>query len=626
MLEFKPKLAPVPPPELPDNEYDFDSLDPYIQVVKGYNTLARAWACDSLPPVTPLDCIENRLFKLFFFDTLEALSDFSDGYQFKVVNLNRVADYVVQSLLHLSGKEDTASVDDEEQQSIASRQRDGTPQTQSSHIQLRASSLPTLPFEVVECILEHLHASITSSRKFVEPTHWDWYTSLTRCALVNRTWHSAALPLFWKNVTLETVLSGYGFMRRILNGCCLPRATQLEQPAWPGTWVVQLKISCLTHQMVWRTLVQNLSSFPNLRRLTLKELRGSEELSLLFDQDLPFLEHLAIHDSMQYGECMSVSRSRDDRPLVDRERARTFLSRLSSVHWGCSVENAYSPAFFDAAHANLRQVFLPAELSDLVARQFLDNCSHTLSVVRLLKAPGPDSRQTFEVLATKCTGLRAFGVGFDEDTDVDGFEYLMKLCGPRLVALHLSDFSHHESINIELVRSVSKHCRSLEYLSMDITAYSESRSAFEDALLSLLGECGQTIRYITLGISYESDSDQEYGGIDPDRGSTGYLYISDTKLIQTIANSCPNLRGLECSRASGEDEKMTKAREEAVRAMLEKCGDLWILDLSFGDGLDEISDPILKGKLESLEGRCGKQNYFRWEFYAARPSASRNNS
>ncbi|KAJ3077870.1 hypothetical protein HK102_004906 [Quaeritorhiza haematococci] len=218
---------------------------------------------------------------------------------------------------------------------------------------------------------------------------------------------------------------------------------------------------------------------------------------------------------------------------------------------------------------------LPPERSDIVARRFFDRCSNALSVVRLLEVSfsRPLSRSTFEVLATTCTGLRAFGVVFDDAMDLDGFNYLMKLRA------------------------------------------SQTRRLFKDAMLGLLPKYGQAIRYLVLD-TYSC------GESTPEPDSDENSHIIDNKVIKAIANFCPNLRGLEC--ISDQKEELTKTREDAIARLLEKCGCLQVLNLDFREPLDknQFSDPNLKAKLSSLEGRCGKGKYFHWQRYAA--AAGRN--
>ncbi|KAJ3083830.1 hypothetical protein HK102_000859, partial [Quaeritorhiza haematococci] len=148
---------------------------------------------------------------------------------------------------------------------------------------------------------------------------------------------------------------------------------------------------------------------------------------------------------------------------------------------------------------------------------------------------------------------------------------------------------------------------------MDMGTSVEKRRTFEDSLLSLLQECGGTIRYLVLVTFYKSipgfrgESDESDTDSDSTVDSTGHSPITfKDKLIDTIASSCPNLRGLEYkSDPPNDDERfeVTNTREDAIEKLLDKCGHLWTLNLDFRDGLDKLrfSDLCLKQRLKALE-------------------------
>ncbi|KAJ3088735.1 hypothetical protein HK102_008057 [Quaeritorhiza haematococci] len=79
-----------------------------------------------------------------------------------------------------------------------------------------------------------------------------------------------------------------------------------------------------------------------------------------------------------------------------------------------------------------------------------------------------------------------------EFLDVDGFEYLMRLRGPQLVALKLGDEECAEYMDPRLIRSVTTHCRTLQYLCMCFHACDMGTSLKGD-ILDLLQQCGQTL-------------------------------------------------------------------------------------------------------------------------------------
>ncbi|KAJ3085149.1 hypothetical protein HK102_000273 [Quaeritorhiza haematococci] len=633
---MKPKTIP-----LPEEGADYimrDFLSPYIHIFKRRNDTAY----DSIQHWTPLDRMKLRLFRLFFFDVLEALPSFSKHYELE--KLKAKANYVVQSLLHLSQnaddplgpqakgsnhseqpdrlRNDVVCLDEiansaptnEQQQLIVSPQLNTTTQTCPQR-HFCSAGPPTLPPELVTCVLQHLVALRASPHELTDTFHTRRLAALARCALVNRTWHSVTLPLIWKYVRLDSTFSGFRFLRWILSSSsCVPEgAPQLVD--WPGTWVVRVKLFCKDRQSmsIWRTLAQNLFLFPKLRRLTLAGLPRTEELSVLFEQDLPSLKRLAIHDFIPSGRHVPRKRTGlwDYGLLIDQERVRSFFSRLTSVKWKqMDDEDVDYPALLDTAHENLHQIAFPDQMPDLVARRFFDSCSHfnSLSVVRLLQ--GELTQWTFEVFATKCPSLRALSVHYNEEIDPAGFEYLMELRGPELVALELVDFSDYRiedlnpNRNLQLMRAITKHCQSLEYLNMDMIAVRETPGAFEDGLLDLLRKRGRQLHYLYLGIYDHSE-------INTDNA------IATAMLVQTLGDSCPNLRGLEW--ASDIVFMPLEGSENLFAKLLEKCGHLQTLDLQFPLLLQEsgITDPHLKAKLQSLQGKIGKKGYFCSESYCS---------
>ncbi|KAJ3088736.1 hypothetical protein HK102_008058 [Quaeritorhiza haematococci] len=154
------------------------------------------------------------------------------------------------------------------------------------------------------------------------------------------------------------------------------------------------------------------------------------------------------------------------------------------------------PAFLDAALGNLRKISFAAKIPDTVPRGFFSNCSNTLSVVRMEEASF--SRPTFEVFATTCTGLRAFYVRHAENINVDGFEHLMKLRGQQLIALQLGDIIEDSFMNPRLIGSITKHCRSLEFLDFCFEITWSTGASIDGDVLDLVRQCGRNLRFLHL--------------------------------------------------------------------------------------------------------------------------------
>ncbi|KAJ3069130.1 hypothetical protein HK102_006987, partial [Quaeritorhiza haematococci] len=639
--EPKTKPRTVPPFEMGPN--DEDILSPYIAVVESWTK--HLWGSHAPPSLTANDHLELRLFRLFFFDVLPALRFIPNRYDGE--RMSKKAHYIVHSFLRLSqgwdqfadvylkesersfasqqpglhrtdlvysaGETSLTPADTQQQQqqqpslhrddvvpltytrnsTLAVAQQQGIVSARvnsniqpHSQQQLCSPAPPTLPPELVGCILQYLDPSIGYATKRA--------ASLTPCALVNRTWHSVALPLMWKKVRLDSTLSTFLFLRGLLSTCYVSRSNTVQNCAHVA--VVDLEFPCADHKNVWRTLAQNLFLFPRLQRLTLRDLPILSELSLLFDQDLPSLEDLTV-------DCDNVGEE-----SWDHECARSFFSRLASVDLHVSDPSATNfECVLDAAHGNLRQICFPQGTPDTLVRRFFGSCSNALSVVNANGFESPLSGSTLQVLANNCTGLRALQVEYDDETGLDGFKYLFELRGPQLVALRLYDSSDYGDMSPQLLRLVNKHCRSLEYLVLSIRIFFETRSSFEHEILDLLRKRGSTLRYLSLGTTAFSDMDI----------NDTYLHITDNLLIKTIGESCPNLRRLLC--VSEDIGKMTRATEAAVATMLEKCRYLHTLGLGIDLDSAHISDPLLRAKLNCLKRfdfQEEARRYFRWYTYS----------
>ncbi|KAJ3085869.1 hypothetical protein HK102_013730, partial [Quaeritorhiza haematococci] len=135
-----------------------------------------------------------------------------------------------------------------------------------------------------------------------------------------------------ENVRLESNLFGFGFLGWILGS----GSSQGYSPVsvCPGTWIATLDLWCGDWQGISRMIMRNLFLFPKLRRLILNDLLSTDDFSLLFDQDMPALKEL---DLLPFRGCFRSATSRGVDycygPSVDRERSRTFFSRLVEVNF-----------------------------------------------------------------------------------------------------------------------------------------------------------------------------------------------------------------------------------------------------------------------------------------------------
>ncbi|KAJ3083104.1 hypothetical protein HK102_001257 [Quaeritorhiza haematococci] len=298
--------------------------------------------------------------------------------------------------------------------------------------------------------------------------------------------------------------------------------------AWPGTWILRLDLWC--GEGVWRTVMQNLFLFPNLRRLNLDSLHSADDLSVLFDQDLPALQELAIKPRKKPSARPSFGTwDYSYSPSIDRERSRAFFSRLSEVNFLSSLitKGTVPSLILDAAHDKLRQITFPPATPEEITTQFVSNCSDALSVLRIDMPAFSNSLS--ECLGTRCTGLRALDITCVEMIEPHGFECLMRVCGPHLIALRLGRAEDEgEIMDARIIRSVTSHCRSLESLGVAVHDFiCDTEASFKDDLLDLVRQCGRALQYLSLSV---------VGWEGPLLGRA---------VLETIANSCPNLRYLQ---------------------------------------------------------------------------------
>ncbi|KAJ3085578.1 hypothetical protein HK102_014032 [Quaeritorhiza haematococci] len=554
-------------PASPANEPWPEGAPPHVEH-SAYAKVFANWNADggmSFRAASPNDQLEHHIFKRFFFDVLEALHELSTVDALKseiyrlesgwghIIQLRETTTYTLHSLLLLtpSGVPSSQLVSGDlpsgaqpQLQPEIGRTADSPPAKDDTSLIKRgdirppeakiapsppthfdSSVLPKLPPEVISMILQDLSGSETNRERHTGSRYPGRFVGFAACALVNKTWNSVAMPLMWKHPRLNTKFDTFRFVRWILDRSCLRR-----NDTNPGMWVVKLDLRCGDPHSVWPTVVRNLFLFPNLRRLILNDIFSADDVCLLFHQDLPALQELVIKPCIEFfirrfegGFDYSYA------PSVDRERSRAFFSQLFEVNFRSAfmrVELNSDPSLFlDAAHENLRQIRLPPNTPDIIAKRFFENCSSALSVVCSFGTVF--SPWLSEFIGIKCTGLRALDLRETASIDLNGFECLMRLCGPHLIALRLGSTDDPDSpMDSRLIRSVAAHCRSLQALSIVIYEFLGGEESFKEDLLDLVRQCGQTLWYFSVSVE-------------------GWEGLLGRVLLETIADSCPNLRCLQ---------------------------------------------------------------------------------
>ncbi|KAJ3086529.1 hypothetical protein HK102_012976 [Quaeritorhiza haematococci] len=600
----------------------------YVEVVRKWENNG----CDSLPQLTPLDRLEHTLLKLFFFDVIEVISE--DRM------LMPRAKYIVWTLLRLAqnkerdgkleggggigGGEDgrapersegsfevdglSSEIGEVNQQAVVALQNgDKTfrqePVSRSAH-----SAVPTLPIEVIEVVLSHLEASV-STKTYEHGFDWQrnskfrrlFLSTFSACALVDRRWHSVATPFLWRVARLNNPRVLYRFLDDVYNNSWGRVQTGDIRILSSRLSVTKLKLFCRDGQYLWQTVVRNLFLFPNLRRLTLDGPGSPDDLSLLFDQDLPSLEHLTMCAHFKMDADRSGGASWDYGPSVDRERARAFFSRLISVKFswhfylGLDTHTIRCPVLMDVAHSKLRRITIPEQIPDWIVREFVQNSSHALSVMCLVAESLYPS--TLEDVGKNCAGLRALRLR--EGVNPEEFRGLMKVRGSQLVALQLGIDGLDYFEEPGLLPLVTDYCRSLEYLSVALSLTSSKAASIEEDLVNLVQQCGPSLRYLSVYLqrSYKID-----------------WAISTATLISTVARCCPLLRGLRFQVLDVIADSSESEQNEALTQLLQNCSHLHTLQL--GSSLLTIPDN-LRAKLRTLntswEGP--KKKYFDWRTY-----------
>ncbi|KAJ3079103.1 hypothetical protein HK102_004026 [Quaeritorhiza haematococci] len=363
---------------------------------------------------------------------------------------------------------------------------------------------------------------------------------LARVALVDKMWWAVATPLLWNNIDIESDLlrRGSSLLALIMGPVCMCRA-----------FVRKLGFSFVDNNALWKRLGPNLQLLENLTYLSLRDVRSSNDLALLFDQCLPSLKVLEVRYYTDWG----LDHEWDFGPAVDRDRARAFFAGLSSIDFrgGMDRENYIEGSvLIDAAHPQLRQIFLPADITDTIASNFFARCSKALRVVGF-RYPTKISRCALQTLADRCEGVRALCIqGAKHDLFLEqGLVHCLERCGPRLVALELSYHRYRNGHNdTKLMGAIATYCRSLEYLKLTICD--------SGGLMKVMEGCGPTLKYLIL----ETDpTDAERWG--------GWLET----LIQTIGPRCPNLEGLDTYPRSRFYPRMFRIPEETLAQLLGHC-------------------------------------------------------
>ncbi|KAJ3085579.1 hypothetical protein HK102_014033, partial [Quaeritorhiza haematococci] len=125
--------------------------------------------------------------------------------------------------------------------------------------------------------------------------------------------------------------------------------------------------------------------------------------------------------------------------------------------------------------------------------------------------------------------------------------------------------------------------------------------SMEDDLVELLRQCGQTFKYLNLTIYAD-----EYAG-------TKWRFLRED-LLRTIADCCPNLRGLRLDIPKQNRSSCGSSRLDAVGQLLDKCGHLRTLDIFDPEELK--SDPELKAKMRCIFTKFWSPKYCDWRMRA----------
>ncbi|KAJ3083552.1 hypothetical protein HK102_001019 [Quaeritorhiza haematococci] len=642
-------------PQLPTLQSPDFEVDIWVDIPNGYVETFENWDAQgpkSLPPPSPLHQLEHRLFKLYLYDVLETFVNLSETTRREeeggeqrwvgaVRDLMRRAEIILCSLLRVSqkgvwnptlqterpGEEvriHSDSLKHPEQKHESNERRDifHAPEPATSEFWAERivpvkqdgdrPRLPTLPPEIVRIVLEQLVASTMDEEDapfFSGPKCPAKYAALRKCVLVNKTWHWTGMPFLLQQVECLSTPSASRFLGFLFDQIlCQPTSIRSQAPL-SMNWVMKIVLRGGDHLGIWRILARNLFLFPNLRTLALVGLRRVGDVSILFDQDLPSLQHLMLEGD----EDMTLDThpdSWDYEPSVDSEQAHAFFYRLSSVTYGQRThieDDEYKcPAFLDAAHPNLRQITFPFGVPSIFEHRFFEKCSGALSVVDI--GYNNLSPSGFRNLARRCTGLRALRLAYTREIDMDAFEYFMQLRGWQLLAL---DFGCNSNgyIKSQLFQSIASHCRSLQMLCMYPRLERDTSDSVKDDILNLLQRCGQTLKHLELNFFVDFEITGKWSSLRED-------------LFKVIADSCPDLREFRLhfrdwgSLTSGRSYPL---QLETIENLLGKCRHLGALD-AFGwqgVGFNAELRELLRMHRVCSRGRFGylEPKYFDWRFY-----------
>ncbi|KAJ3080476.1 hypothetical protein HK102_003022 [Quaeritorhiza haematococci] len=597
-----------------------------------YNTIHLKWAeknkCDRLTKAS-FDDLEHRLMRQFFLRAVNGLTKYKSHFDFSeepvdpsiiIISLLSQARMVVKALTKVAKHH---PVQDDHQQlecSAGSDQQDATSRPATSIVVPEPyRRFPALPPEIVKEILSYVAADELKSKYDYPKTS---PTTLFSCALVNKSWSSLGRQALYRRLKLRNVGSMYNFAFPRLWSARLAAGMV---PTLPGleihTFIQELKLSNLDQSDVWTAVLHTLYLFPNLRRLQLKDIRGIHELQPLFDQTLPSLQKLSLQ-----GYSTSTAWDWEGGASYNREQARAFFSRLMGLKfsYNCKMETDVRrcPQFVDTAHEDLRSIKLPDDTPAHITTQFLAKCSDALVAVDTSSAHL--SWGTFETLATTCRGLRALAVGNTDIVDVDGLVSLIEKCGPRLLCLELIS-EDRRSIPRTVLRSVIRHCRSLEALRLEF----EGKRVEVDCL-ELVSTLGRKFKQLDL---YMTTFD-----------------VHANTLIDRIADHCPNLRHLGIpytvelyvpnppqEQQEGEEAQQPQPQqgitdvmgcevlEQTFAKLLQKCPNIQTLHPFEDFDYSRFTDPELQAAVISLVDchQLTKQfrHYFDPTFYSGRSSS-----
>ncbi|KAJ3080567.1 hypothetical protein HK102_002966 [Quaeritorhiza haematococci] len=398
---------------------------------------------------------------------------------------------------------------------------------------------PTVPPEIIYGILSIVAAQSDESRPL---------PAVATCALVNKTWSVSARQLLWKKIDLSDIrlLQPFYYSFAARRYSSIPTSIPPIAGLDVSLQLQELHIGCDDVSGVWELILQRLFLFPNLRKLNLIHLKALSNLQVLFTQSLPSLQELEIIGSFGISGNLDWACN----PTYDREQARAVFSRLTTIEFFNCNMGLPQPAFLDAAHQNLRSIHFPAQTPGTIIEQFFAKCSDALTVVCI--DDSVLSRETLEMFAERCPGLRALYLPECNHIDVEGFVALMERRGPELRSLHLCGTVGFDEYAIDIdprmIRSISTHCRSLEEFSISCFA-----NSLDEECAELLSKRGKTLKQLNL--------------------LEVILDYPPATIVECVATNCPNLEVLDLP-VSSDLQKPTQEGGVGLRTLatlLQQC-------------------------------------------------------